>query len=213
MRRRRAEIRDPVVIRARERMRGIRIGDEMKPLGEPGRIQERLVDTHRIHVGEARPRIPRRFVHRMPYARIQFTDLIPRHPGPPDRMARQVRVHRVAHDLAVDLEIGIRFAVMAPQRLLAEPAKVGIEVFLPKLGRLDDMGVAIKYGDAPGHGCHGSDPPYQRVTEASGASAAFTSSSVGHQLGRSISVTRCSMIFFGASIRYRRRAFSPRNLA
>ena len=42
---------------------------------------------------------------------------------------------------------------------------------------------------------------YHTVTEASAASAALTSSSVGHQLGRSISVTRSRMIFFGGSIR------------
>ena len=57
MRRRLAEIDDPVVVGARQRIGDVRIAHQKEPFGEPGRIQQRLVDPHRVHVGEAGLRV------------------------------------------------------------------------------------------------------------------------------------------------------------
>ena len=69
--------------------------------------------------------------------------------------------------------------MVPPQRAFAEHAVIRIEIFLPQRRRLDNVRIAVEYGKL----CH-LVLPYQRVTEASAASAAFTSSSVGHQFGR-----------------------------
>ena len=61
------------------------------------------------------------------------------HAGPPQRMSRQVGVCRVAEDLAVDLQIRAGPALLPPQCVLAERAVLRLEVFLPQLGRLDDV--------------------------------------------------------------------------
>ena len=52
-----AEVRDPVVVRARERIRHVRILNQVEALGKPGRIEKGLVDTHRIHVAQASFRV------------------------------------------------------------------------------------------------------------------------------------------------------------
>ena len=54
-------------------------------------------------------------------------------------------------------------------------------------GRLDDVRIAVEYGKFLGRA-------HRLVTAASGFSEARISSSVGHQSGRSISVTRSRMI-------------------
>src|ERR1700683_984511 len=113
----------------------------MKSLREPGRIQERLIDAHRIHVFEPRLRMRRAFDCRMPNAGIQFADLVPRHSRPPNRVPRNVRVHRVAKDLAVDLEIRTELAFLAPQGVLAQRTKLRVQVFAPYLMPLRYMGV------------------------------------------------------------------------
>src|SRR5438094_9944145 len=60
-------------------------------------------------------------------------------------MAWQVGVAFVAVGLAVDLEMGAGAPLLSPQRVLAERAVLGIEVFLPQRGRLDDMAVAVEH--------------------------------------------------------------------
>src|ERR1700687_424019 len=52
-----AEVRDPVVVRAGERIRHVRIFNQVEALGKPGRIEKGLVDTHRIHIAQASLRI------------------------------------------------------------------------------------------------------------------------------------------------------------
>ena len=153
-----AEIRDPVIVGACQRIRGVRIRDQVKSLGKPGRVQERLIDAHRIHVRKPGSCVPCTLVHRVTHARIKFPDRVPAHTRPPDGVAWQVGVHRVAHDFAIDLEIRIRLAVVSPQRLLAEDTELGIKILLPELGRLNDMGVTVEHGDVPGDRCHGSRP-------------------------------------------------------
>ena len=66
-------------------------------------------------------------------------------------MARQVGVALVAEGLAVDLEIGAGAPLLPPQRVLAERAVLGIEVFLPQRGRLDDMAVGVEYNEVFRH--------------------------------------------------------------
>src|ERR1700687_2110900 len=88
IRRNLAEIREPVVIGTRQRIGHIGIFYKMKSLSEPGRIHESLVDTHRIHILQPRMRIGSARGHRMTSVRIKLPDLVPRHPGLPDSMAR-----------------------------------------------------------------------------------------------------------------------------
>src|SRR5690242_17623006 len=114
-------------------------------------------------------------------------------------MARQVRVGPVAADLAVDLQVAAMATFMTPQRVLAEGAVFGIEVFLPKRRRLDDMAVAVEHQEILAR--HGGLRGVMlrvysaaiRRTDASGRNAARISSSLGHQSGRTISVTRSRM--------------------
>src|SRR6202012_387820 len=122
-----------VVICPSECGRGGRIVDQVKALCEPGRIQECLVDAHWVHVGEACGWLPRPLVHWMTFSRIQCADVIPGHARAPDRMTRQVRVHRVTHDFTVDLEIGVGHAVVSPQRMLATLAEIWDEILLPDI--------------------------------------------------------------------------------
>src|SRR5271154_3985204 len=37
--------------------RDVRVAHQKEALGEPGRVEQRLVDTHRVHVGKARLRV------------------------------------------------------------------------------------------------------------------------------------------------------------
>src|SRR6202022_4212755 len=76
-----AEVRDPVVVRAGERIRHVRIFDQVEALGKPGRIEKGLVDTHRIHIAQASLRVRSPLGHRMTQAWIEFTDFVPGHPG------------------------------------------------------------------------------------------------------------------------------------
>src|SRR3954451_14773583 len=119
-------------------------------------------------------------------------------------MARQVRVGPVAVDLAVDLEVRGVAALVAPQRVLAERAVFRVKVLVPERWQLDDVAIAIEHREifARHGGLHcpvlGVYSAAIRRTDASGRNAARTSSSVGHQSGRSISVTRSRMILAGA---------------
>ena len=60
VRRRLAEIRDPVVVGASQRVGDVGVFDQGKALGEPGRIEKRLVHAHRVHIAQPRLRVPRR---------------------------------------------------------------------------------------------------------------------------------------------------------
>jgi len=51
------EIGDPVVVGACQRIGNVRITHEKEALGEPGRVKQRLIDPHRVHVGETSMRI------------------------------------------------------------------------------------------------------------------------------------------------------------
>ena len=77
--------------------------------------------------------------------RVERADRIPIHARPPQRMARQVGVARIAEDLAVDLQIGAGAPLVPPERVFAERAVLGVEVILPQRGRLDDMAVGVEY--------------------------------------------------------------------
>ena len=77
--------------------------------------------------------------------RIQLADRIPGHAGPPQRMTREIGVPPIAEDLAVDLQIGAGAPFPPPQRVLAERAVFRFEVFLPELGRFDDMAVGVEH--------------------------------------------------------------------
>ena len=128
-----AEVGDPVVVGARQRIGHVGVFDQVESLGEPGRIEEGLVHAHRVHVAQARLRVGGALGHRMAMRRVEFADVVPRHPGPPDGVARDVRVHGVAEHLAVDLEIEAEFPVFAPQGGFAERAVLGFEISRPQL--------------------------------------------------------------------------------
>src|SRR5207302_7961468 len=100
--------------------------------------------------------------------------------------------------------------------MLAERSIFGVEVFLPQRRRLDDVAVAVEndevlcrthfpslglWGEPRSRGQYRKRHPRAdqagRLTAASGRSAARTSSSVGHQSGRSISVMRSRMMLAG----------------
>src|SRR6266446_2795180 len=81
----------------------------------------------------------------MLYVRVEGTDRIPVHARPPQCMARQVGVSLVAEDLAVNLEIGAGASLLPPEGVFAERAVLGVEIFLPYQGRLDDMAVAVEH--------------------------------------------------------------------
>ena len=52
-----AEVRDPVVVGAGERVRDVRIFNQVEALGKPGWIEKGLVDTHRIHIAQTSLRV------------------------------------------------------------------------------------------------------------------------------------------------------------
>src|SRR5438477_12819026 len=112
--------------------------------------------------------------------------------------------------------------------MLAERSIFGVEVFLPQRRRLDDVAVAVEndevlcrthfpslglWGEPRSRGQYRKRHPgadqARRESAASGRSAPWTSSSVGHQSGRSISVTRSRIMLVGACTLYRRRALAP----
>src|SRR4029077_8521486 len=97
-----------------------------------------------VHVTEPDLGIPGSLVHGMVSLRIKAADGIPSHPGPPDRMPRNVDVVSIAKYLAVDFEIGAEFSLFAPQSRLAQQTIFGIQVFFPKLPRFHNMAVAVK---------------------------------------------------------------------
>ena len=199
-RRRRAEVGDPVVVGAGQRIRHVGVAHEEEALGEPGRIQQRLVHAHRVHVGESSLRIPRALVHRMTGVRVQLADGVPGHAGAPQRMARQVGVRRVAEDLAVDLEIRAGPALLPPEPVLAERAVLRRRDTSPTARAARPRGSRRRTPRSPSSSWQPPvrTRPYRRETAASGLSAARISSSVGHQSGRSISQTRSRMIARGA---------------
>ena len=126
-----AEIRDPVVVGARKRIGDVGILYQVEALGEPRRIEQRLIDAHRIHVAQARLGIRCARGRCVSSVSVELADLVPRHPRPPDRVARDVGVHRVAEDLAVDLEVGAELALFTPQREFSQSAELRIEVLAP----------------------------------------------------------------------------------
>src|SRR6266850_6675782 len=81
----------------------------------------------------------------MLYVRVESTDRIPVHARPPQCMARQVGISLIAEDLAVDLEISAGASLLPPEGVFAERAVLGVEIFLPQQGRLDDMAVAVEH--------------------------------------------------------------------
>src|SRR5258708_28523977 len=103
----------------------------MKAFGEPGRIEKGLINAHRVHILEPSLRIASPRAHRMSHARIEFTDIPPAEAGAPDRMARDVRIHRVAKHLAIDLEVTAPLPLLPPQRIPPKCAIFRLEVFGP----------------------------------------------------------------------------------
>ena len=168
--------------------------DQEEALGEPGRVEQRLVDPHRVHIGQPGSWIPCALVHRVTHARIELADRVPGHARTPDGVARQVGVRASRTTLAIDLEIRVRLAVVPPQRMFAERPELGIEIFLPELGgsttwvSLSKHEVLVAIGSPMRHCEARSDVPrdasfvmlraaamtvylrglYQTVTEASG---------------------------------------------
>ena len=67
-----------------------------KALGEPGRVEQRVVDPHGVRVGETRMGIRGTLGRRMLDVRVEPTDRIPIHTRPPECMAREVGVASVA---------------------------------------------------------------------------------------------------------------------
>ena len=109
-----AEVDDPIIVGARERVGDVRVADLEEAFGEPGRIKQCAVDSHRVHIGKPGLRVRGALGGRMPRVRIEFSDRFPGHAGTPQRMARQVGVRAIAENLAVDLEVGAGAAFLSP---------------------------------------------------------------------------------------------------
>ena len=100
-----AEVSDPVVVGAGERVGDVGVFDQVEALGEPGRVEEGLIDPHRIHVAQASLRVGRPSGHRMPMGGVELADLVPGHAGAPDSPGAGCWSSMRAKDLAVDLQI------------------------------------------------------------------------------------------------------------
>src|SRR5215469_11114612 len=72
--RRPAEIDDPVVVGAGQRIGDVGVAHQKEAFGEPGRVEQRLVNTHRVHVGKARLRIRGALGGRMLEMRVESAD-------------------------------------------------------------------------------------------------------------------------------------------
>jgi hypothetical protein len=94
----------------------------MEALGKACGIEKSLIDTHRIHIAQPRLWIGRAHGSRMPLAGIELADLIPGHPGSPDRVPRDIRVHSIPEHLAVNFQVRAEFSLLAPQRMFAQGA-------------------------------------------------------------------------------------------
>ena len=118
---------------------------EEEALGEPSRVEQRLVDPHRVEIGK--PRLPIRSALgcRVFDMRVESTDGIPGYAGTPQGVARQVGVACVAEDLTVDLEIGPGATLLTPESMFAERAVFRVEVLFPKRRRLDDVAVGVEH--------------------------------------------------------------------
>src|SRR5215471_18535196 len=89
---------------------------------------------------------------------IQFAHRLPCHPRAPDSIAGDIDVIGVAKHLAVDLQVGAVLALLAPQGEFARHAVLRLQVLLPTLAWLDDMGIAIENRKALPQCCHEMAP-------------------------------------------------------
>ena len=118
--------------------------DQVKPFGEPGGVEQGLIHAHGVHVAQPRLRLPGALVHGVADIGVQVADRFPGHAGPPEGVARQVDVGRIAIDFAVDFEVGVGLAILPPQGVFAQHPVLGIEVLLPYRSWLHHVGIAVK---------------------------------------------------------------------
>ena len=147
-----AEVGNPVVVGAGEDVGDVGVFDEGEALGEPAGVEEGLIDAHEVHVEDAGTRAEDSGSEGVTLAGVEFADGLPSHAGLPDGVAGDVGVASVAEDVAVNLEIGIGLAFLAPEGVLGEGAVVAVDVAVPEVGGFDDMGVGVEDGEGFGGG-------------------------------------------------------------
>ena len=126
------ELVQPVVVGACERPGDVRVLDQREVLAEERGKEQRAIDAHRVHVGEARDRIGRTRGGVVLHVGIERTDRVRRHARPPARLAVDPAAAQRARRPAVQ-ERGldpVRVDVV-PERAARREAVLAIEEAVP----------------------------------------------------------------------------------
>ncbi len=83
---------------------------------------------------------------------VEVSDGLPGHAGLPDGVAGDVGIGGVAEDPAVNLEVGAELAFLAPEGVLGQGTVVAVDVAVPEVGGLDDVGIGVEDGEGLGGG-------------------------------------------------------------
>ena len=119
-----AEVGDPVVIRPGQGVGAVRVLNQGKALGKPGRVEQGLIHAHGVHIPQPGLRVRRSLGHGVPGVGVELPDLLAGHARSPDGVAGDVGVNLVVVGLAVDFEVGGVPAVFPPQGEFAQGAIV-----------------------------------------------------------------------------------------
>ena len=141
------EVGHPVVVGTRQDVGRDRVLDQRVVLEKQRRVDDRVIDPERVHVGESRARVARAGVERVVGGRVETADVVERHPRAPDRLAVDGAAVQLLRGSAVEHGEATAVVVLeVPERGSREAFVTRGHVRVPQRRRLEHVAVGVDDG-------------------------------------------------------------------